>query len=113
MASRDGRHADAAPATSGRARRLHVETVAGSELANVLPSSPRHPPQAVRHDEHRLAADPAQGGKIEVIRVGVRDEHRIDRPDRRGIRGRAEASERPEARAEEWIGQEPDTVHLD
>src|SRR4051812_42617338 len=65
------------------------------------------------HDDQRLARDLANGCLVEVIRVRVRDEDAVDRPDPDGVRRRAESAQWPESRAQQWVGQEAHPIEFD
>ena len=48
-----------------------------------------------------------------MVRVAVRDQDTVDRPERGGIRRRPESAQRAEPSAEDGIGQEADAVEFD
>ena len=87
--------------------------VAGLDLADVLVTlSPHERAAALGDDEARAARHLAERGKVEVVVVEVRDEHRVDATDRTGV-GRPSAAQMQHPVAQHGIGQEPSAVEVD
>ena len=75
-------------------------------------ATPQQPAQAARDDDGRRAADDVQRGEIEVVVVGVGDEHRVEIAQLLEREARS-ASQVGDARAEQRVGQEARPVQLD
>ena len=71
------------------------------------------PAEALRDDHERIALEAAQGPRIEVVRVGVRDEDEVQRSDRRRVRARAVPAQRTQPVTQERVGQAAQTVGFD
>ena len=82
-----------------------------------LPGDEAHPlddaAEAGRDHHQRLAAEPPQRHPVEVVGMGVRQEHGIDATDAAEIDRRAVAPERTESIAQEGVGEEAPSTHLD
>ena len=99
-------------------RRLHphgadLEPLTDGELVDVpepLPVQER--PEPARDDERRLPSEPLERAEVEMVVVGVRDQHRVD-PARRVGMDRDPPSQVGDAHAQERIGEQADAVERD
>ena len=79
-----------------------------------LPESlaPQQRPGSAGDDYRHLLTQLRQRGRIEVIHVRVRDQHRVDAAQR-VRRHRPAAAQMGDAAAEDGVGQQPHPVHVD
>ena len=67
-------------------RSSDLEPLPDRELVDVPESlPPQERAEPPRDDERRLASEPLQGAEIEMVVVGVREEHRVDAPGGLGV----------------------------
>ncbi len=99
-------------------RRLHphradLESLSDSELVDVpesLPLQERAEPS--RDDERRLASESLQRPEVEMVVVGVREEHRVDAPGGLGV-DRHAPSQVGREHAQHRIGEQAHPVERD
>ena len=92
--------------------RADLHLVSRDHLDHVLePTEAQHRPQAPRHDDLRRRAQAPERPQVEVVVVGMGDQHGLC--GRQLARRLDEAPEVDDAPAEDGIGQEPDAVELD
>lgn len=103
MQSRDGGDGD----------RADPDRIADGDLLDRPSESRRRAAQPARDEERCRAAQPAQGRRVEMIGMGVRDEDRVERPDLGQVGRRPVAAERAKPVAQQGIGEEADSVELD
>ena len=90
-----------------------VEPFVGGDLADRVPGDGRRRAQAARDDEQRVAGQASQRRAVEMVGMGVRDQDRVDRAEGVGVGRRAQPAKRPDAGAQDRVGQDAQAVELD
>ena len=102
----DGDHPHAEP--------TDVQALAWDRLDGLVAGPAAHQLGTARRRDHRRAGgQPAQRGEVEVVVVGVRDQHRGDAVAGPGRGRRGDAPDMTDPRAQQRVGEQPGAVELD
>jgi hypothetical protein len=90
-----------------------LDSVVLFDFSDPTAATRRVTPKTSRQHHQGFTRHRAKGGAVEVVRMRVRDQNAVDRPDPRWIGRRAESPQWPESRAQQWIGQKAHPVEFD
>ena len=93
-----------------RADRHLLALLQRRDMGEALPA--QKAAETLRAHDGQLLAEPFERGQVEVIPVGVRQQHGVEAAQRRG-RDRAHAAQVEHARTEHRIGDQPNAVQVD